>query len=212
MTSKPEEKDGRRSQAARAQATQARLIEAAIENLDRLGYASTSISTIQTRAGVSRGALMHHYATKTDLFVAVAKSLLEAAIRPTLDADRYLDGPSRSVGELIAFYWHRVMNTREGRAFVEILVACRTDRQLDAALSQLFRDWDQQISAAAARRFAGLGGGEARAALLWSICRTFLRGLVIHSRFVRDEAEVEKLMLGFAALVETQLHAQDGHT
>ena len=60
-------------QAAAARAT---LVEATISCLDKFGYAATSINRIQEAAGVSRGALTHHFPNKEDLMVATLDRLL----------------------------------------------------------------------------------------------------------------------------------------
>jgi AcrR family transcriptional regulator len=57
----------RRTQEERRAATQTALLEATIDCLGQYGYASTSISSIIEKAGVSRGALLHHYPSKNEL-------------------------------------------------------------------------------------------------------------------------------------------------
>lgn len=57
----------RRTQQERRAATRSALLEATIYCLGRDGYAATSISLIINQAGVSRGALLHHYPTKNEL-------------------------------------------------------------------------------------------------------------------------------------------------
>lgn len=61
----------RRTQKERRAATQAILREATLKCLARDGYAHTSISSIIAEAGVSRGALLHHFPTKNELIAAV---------------------------------------------------------------------------------------------------------------------------------------------
>lgn len=57
----------RRTQEERSAAMQTALLEATIDCLGEFGYAGTSISTIIEKAGVSRGALLHHYPSKNEL-------------------------------------------------------------------------------------------------------------------------------------------------
>ena len=64
-------KPRRRTQLERRETTRALLMEATLKCLARDGYAHTSISTIIAEAGVSRGALLHHFPTKNDLIAAV---------------------------------------------------------------------------------------------------------------------------------------------
>ncbi|HET9891593.1 MAG TPA: TetR/AcrR family transcriptional regulator [Mycobacterium sp.] len=64
-------KDGRRTQAERAAETRAALIGAARPLFASVGFADASLETIVRNAGVTRGALYHHFADKTELFAAV---------------------------------------------------------------------------------------------------------------------------------------------
>jgi AcrR family transcriptional regulator len=57
----------RRTQEERRVATKTSLLEATLYCLGRDGFAATSISAITEQAGVSRGALLHHYPTKDEL-------------------------------------------------------------------------------------------------------------------------------------------------
>lgn len=59
--------------AERTAAMRKRLIAAAIECLGRLGYTSTTLQAVTDEAGVSRGAMLHHFPTKCDLMIAVAE-------------------------------------------------------------------------------------------------------------------------------------------
>ncbi|OBG57626.1 MULTISPECIES: TetR/AcrR family transcriptional regulator [unclassified Mycobacterium] len=63
--------DGRRTQAERAADTRGALISAARPLFASLGFAEASLETIVRDAGVTRGALYHHFADKTELFAAV---------------------------------------------------------------------------------------------------------------------------------------------
>jgi AcrR family transcriptional regulator len=65
----------RRSQAERSAATRAALITAATELFATQGFAATPREDIVRAAGVTRGALYHHYADKADLFRAVFEAV-----------------------------------------------------------------------------------------------------------------------------------------
>jgi AcrR family transcriptional regulator len=79
--------------AAQGRATREQLIEVATRLFAERGYEDTSIEAVLTAAGVSRGALYHHFAGKDALFEAVVESVedritaeLTTAIGDTQDA------------------------------------------------------------------------------------------------------------------------------
>ena len=61
----------RRTQAERSETTIGELLEAAEQRFTERGYASTSIEDIVRAAGVTRGALYHHFESKAAVFRAV---------------------------------------------------------------------------------------------------------------------------------------------
>jgi AcrR family transcriptional regulator len=64
---------GRR--AAQGRATRDQLIEVATRLFAEHGYEGTSIEAVLSAAGVSRGALYHHFAGKEALFIAVVQAV-----------------------------------------------------------------------------------------------------------------------------------------
>src|SRR3990167_1315172 len=75
--------------AQKAEATRAALIAAARELFARDGYGATSTEAILAAAGMTRGALYHHFADKQALFAAVCEALHaegESAIETHADA------------------------------------------------------------------------------------------------------------------------------
>ncbi|HSI01081.1 MAG TPA: TetR/AcrR family transcriptional regulator [Reyranella sp.] len=60
----------RRSQAERTQGTRTRILDAAVQVLRKKGYAHFRTADVAKAAGVSRGAQLHHFATKEKLVYA----------------------------------------------------------------------------------------------------------------------------------------------
>ena len=66
---------GRRTQAQRRAATRRALLDAARSMFAEKGYHETAAEEIVRRAGMTRGALYHHYEDKKDLFRAVVDEM-----------------------------------------------------------------------------------------------------------------------------------------
>src|SRR5438270_12370952 len=63
----------RRTQAERRAETRGRLLDATLECLADLGYGATTTTEVVRRAGLSRGAQVHHFPTKAELVVAAGE-------------------------------------------------------------------------------------------------------------------------------------------
>ena len=81
------------TQAERRAATRARILDAAEQSFARDGYEGTSTDAILEAAGISRGALYHHFATKQAVFEAVFLRLSEAAIERAARGSARSDPP-----------------------------------------------------------------------------------------------------------------------
>ncbi len=66
-----------RTQKERAEAATSALIEATISALSEVGYSRTSTQEIVRRAGCTTGTLQHHFASKSDLYLAVLDSIFD---------------------------------------------------------------------------------------------------------------------------------------
>jgi AcrR family transcriptional regulator len=77
MSPMSEEQGAQGKRAAQGRATRGQLIDVATGLFAEHGYEGTSIEAVLTAAGVSRGALYHHFAGKEALFTAVLDALNE---------------------------------------------------------------------------------------------------------------------------------------
>jgi AcrR family transcriptional regulator len=77
MSPMSEERGVSGKRAAQGRATRGQLIEVATGLFAEHGYEGTSIEAVLTAAGVSRGALYHHFAGKEALFTAVLEAVAE---------------------------------------------------------------------------------------------------------------------------------------
>jgi len=112
---------------------QHRLLDAAVDCLVERGWAGTTTTLVADRAGVSRGAQLHHYRTKSALLIAAVEHLAErrsaelraeaAGLPP--DGDRL-----EATIELLASLFTGPLFA----AAIEVWVAARTDAALRSAL------------------------------------------------------------------------------
>jgi len=123
-------------QEERSRVMRARLLEATVECLVERGFAGTSTTLVSERAGVSRGAQLHHFPTKNDLVVAAVEHLTEKRGAELAEAAAALpDGPrhTRAVLDMLADHFTGAVFA----AALELWVAARTDASLLAAVEPL---------------------------------------------------------------------------
>jgi AcrR family transcriptional regulator len=130
----------RRTQAERRATTKAKVLEATIACLVERGYANTSTRHIARRAGVTVGALQHHFVSKADLMAAALQQLGDRM------ADDFLAQPpaAAEAQERAAELLDRVWAVHRGPLFdagLELWVAARTDPELRAAMDAVTRDF-----------------------------------------------------------------------
>ena len=145
-------------QEERTRAMRARLLEATVDCLVERGFAGTSTTAVSERAGVSRGAMLHHFPAKNDLVVAAVRHLTELRGRDLAAAVRRLPtGPrrTRAVLRVLADHFTSPVFT----AALELWVAARTDPDLLAAVAPL----EQEVGRETHRlTVAALGADESR--------------------------------------------------
>jgi AcrR family transcriptional regulator len=126
----------RRTQAERSATTRAQLLDATLRCLEDLGYARTTTTEIAQRAGVSRGAQLHHFPTKVELVTQAVEHLFERRHAEFVGAFERLPAGVGRLEAAIDLLWSMV----KGPAFLawlELAVAARTDRELAGPVAEL---------------------------------------------------------------------------
>ncbi|MXG91248.1 TetR family transcriptional regulator [Nocardioides sp. YIM 123512] len=117
----------------------ARLLEATVELLVERGYAGTSTTLVSERAGVSRGAQLHHFPSKQDLVVAAVQHVTEVRGRELEEAARRLPRGARRTRAVLRMLGDH-FSSPVFAAALELWVAARTDEALLAEVAPLERE------------------------------------------------------------------------
>lgn len=163
-----------------------RLLEATIDCLVTYGYAGTSTTRVVERAGVTRGAQVHHFPTKAALVAAAMRHL--AAKRAELaftqlDRIRTSDDPVDGALDLL---W----DLHQGPVFsatVELWVAARTDPELHIQLSHVEPAATASVVEVARSLFPGQADRQAFAHWVYTSMDT-IRGILLTSVVYHDPA------------------------
>lgn len=93
-----------RRTAAEAAQTRCELMDAALEVFDECGFAGTTLQAISGRAGVTRGALYHHFASKAEIYDAVLRQEADQVMRPLMDGLTGEGPPLRRIHQFLVSY------------------------------------------------------------------------------------------------------------
>lgn len=142
----------RRSQAERSAATRVALLDATIDCLVEEGYASTTTSRVSERAGLSRGAHLHHFQTRNALVAAAVEQLAGRWLGELRAASSALpEGAGRTLAGLDLLWAHYASPLYQ--AALDLWTDARNDPDLRERLVEVERLLDRQTLELADRLF-----------------------------------------------------------
>lgn len=186
----------RRSQKQRSAETSARLMNATIDLLHDRGLARTSTPEIARAAGVSRGALTHHFAGREAIISASVADMLSKATR---DLHRFAEdfiARGGSSDEIVDYIW-QMMGDRLFYVTMEYLPEARHNPDFRAELIPTVRDFHAGLDAiwtALATR-AGVEPDHARIVMNATMC--LVRGMISQTVLRPDDPAYYREMLAF---------------
>lgn len=199
----------RRPQKDRTAATRAAVLESTIELLTERGYAGTSTRLAADKAGVSLGALQHHFRTKAELTVEAMRFVTDRL------AGEFVSAIPRDGDEIerITLALDRLFVVFRGPTFaaaMELHLAARTDETLRELIRGLHREDQVRVRESAIALMPGLEelpGFDAW--LLMSV--SSIRGMAVATMGVTDVEEEWQLLRGQLLESATELLKQESN-
>ncbi len=133
----------RRSQAERSATTRQALLDATVACLVEDGYANTTTSRVAERAGLSRGAHLHHFQTRQALLAAAMEHLAERRGEQLLAAAEQLPAGRERIERGLDLLWASYESPLY-QAALDLWTHARTDPELRERLSLVERNLDRQ--------------------------------------------------------------------
>ncbi len=175
-----------RTQEQRSNQTRGRLIAATIGSICERGYLSTTTTEIADRAGVSRGALQHHFGTKSDLLLSVLDRICEGFKSRVEAASKCGGSLETRSDELVQTLWE-VYGGDTYEAAVEIVLGARSDPDLNGRIQE-FRALSIEIAEDLwAQVFSDVDLPPQRLADLLHFTVAAMRGFALHNKSENDE-------------------------
>ncbi len=161
------------------------LMEATLDTIRDLGYHHASTTEIIERAGVSRGAMLHHYPTKIALLAATFQHLHGQTLADVESLINAAEQEELTWADLLDEIMTRYFQGRHWDVFLEIIVAARTDPDLWEQLVPIVQQYHAQVNNVWHRHFTtATVDSEITTLLNLSLC--VLRGMALQM-LVRDD-------------------------
>lgn len=194
-------------QAQKSAATRNLIVEAAIKCFVELGYSSTTTTVIAAKAGLSRGAMLHHFPSKIDIVRAAVshlhakrlKAFRRAAQRNPVEGDR--------IRANLDAYWQHVRHPMFV-AFFELVVAARTDPELAEILRPAQEAFEDEWHRTAREVFTDWQTDNETFDVALDLTRYVLEGMAI-SFLVHKETERDRRVVDY--LEQKLRELRDGH-
>lgn len=186
----------RRTQADRSADTRKALLQAAIKSLHQYGYSATTTISVAEIAGVSRGAMLHQFRTKSDLMTFVVESVYEDELKVYDEILKGVDDPRQRLLTYPRVSWE-VLGRPSGLAVLEIMQGSRSDPEL----AEKLRPIQARIEAEAFHHLEPSLGPGTIAELLRLIVWT-VRGLSIENVLATEPGQVAKTLEVLRSLIE----------
>ncbi|MFI9818539.1 TetR/AcrR family transcriptional regulator [Saccharothrix variisporea] len=190
----------RQRQADRSRETRRKLMEATVECLVELGWSGTTTTVVAERAGVSRGAQLHHFRTRGELVAAAVEHLGAESVQHLKERAARVNGSTVAVVELIADFYASDLFT----AALELWVAARTDPDLKTVVVPLEVRLGRETHRLAVEL---LGADETKPGVREAVQITLdlVRGLALANQLTDDGKRRARIVRHWATMLEDAL-------
>ena len=197
--SEAEEAKGRRDkeglQAQKSAGTRTAIVDAAIRCIVKHGYAKTTTPRIAEEAGLSRGAMMHHFSNRLTVIQSAVRHLHEKRIKAFRRAGSGLPpAGSNRVHDALMAYWKQVTYPLF-IAFHELTVAARADKDLADILIPARRSFHKEWYKVAVEQFPEWQDDPKKFNIALHLTQNLLEGMAINRLSGDlDDATTNKLL------------------
>lgn len=197
----------RRSQAERKESTRRKMLDAALYCLAEYGYAGTRVSQVVERAGVSRGAWGHHFASMDAMYLEAARHLIHKVFDRVAHLVVELRDAEDPMRAILHGIWHEFFASEVHTIYLEFLVASRRHPELAEALTPLSADLERNVTALSEQFFEPLPGAVDSVRHMMMLTRWLLRGIALDAHALPDGA-VDAALDTWQRLLATQMRAR----
>jgi AcrR family transcriptional regulator len=199
----------RRTQQERSAAMRLRLLDAAVDCLYELGYSGTTTIEVAARAGVSRGAPLHHFPTKEKLVTEAVRHVLAKRLDEFREAFSNLPEGIDKPGAAVDLLWQK-LSCKVFYAWLELVVAARTDAPLREAVVEIAGQFLDQVQTTATDFFAPQDDKLLSLDIAPAVAFAAMQGLAL-DRIVwpADDGRLDRVLKALRGIATMALRAHD---
>lgn len=183
----------RRSQHERTAETSTRLLNATVDLLHDQGFSRLSTPQIAAQAGVSRGALTHHFSSKEELVTDAINDMLE---RVTADLHRFAEDISARGGssdEIVDYIW-KMMSDRLFYVTMEYLPEARHNGEFKERLIPVVKKFHAGLDAIWMALADRRGADPAHTRTVMNATMCLVRGMIAQTVLREDPAYYAEML------------------
>ncbi|WP_101757409.1 TetR/AcrR family transcriptional regulator [Oceanicoccus sp. KOV_DT_Chl] len=204
-------------QAQKSALTRDRILDATISGFIKLGYNKLSTTQVADMAGISRGAMRHHFDSKKELIQAAIEYLHQKLLEEYLEnislIPEALHGSGRALirARLDAFW--NYLNSDLNLVYQELTMTARTDPELKDSLDRSIKNFDQIGRQSVLRLFSDWEGKGERLFFIIDTSRVVLEGLIrVQWQTAANREQFIERQLHYLTLCIEQIVNDDGNT
>ena len=195
-------------QEKKSESTRIRILDSAVDCLSSEGYAAASTALIAAKAGLSRGAMMHHYPTRIDLIKALIlhlankRKLVFSKLVSAIPDNKRLE---QEAG--LEAYW-KLLISSEYVAFQELRNAARIDDQYSKLLHDATREIEDEWRTFVLTLFPEWTKLPDKFELAMDLTQFLMEGMAMHhvngSKSFKKDMMINYLKLQLLELIKSQ--------
>lgn len=189
---------------ARSRRTREKLLEAATLLLVERGYGGWRFADVAAEAGVSLGALTHHYPDKATLLIALTEAICERSLAAGLAAARAAEASDDIVRDLLnalrAAYF-----TTDYDALREIGNAVHSNKAIFPQIEPGLTAYRTTVNEAWLAAFSRQGYSATQARTVFEISVNMVRGMAAHATWRPDQHAADALIQNWIAMARSHL-------
>lgn len=198
-------------QSTRSATTQLTLIEAALEVILEVGLGAATTDKFARHAGVSRGAMLHHFPTREDIILAAMMHLLRSQTQEISNKVNDVNDGTMSIDNLLDFLWE-VFSGRFFYLSLEMVTEARTNPSFHEKMIPVITDFHRSLDEIWTSLPHDQSIPQSRAKTILNITICLLRGMGVQTVLKPSPQYYQELLSLWKELLPTLLYGKPAYT